>query len=265
MVAILGIDAAWTATQPSGVALIENTGSGWRSVCAAPGYPGFVDAATGQPVDYGTKPAPSPPDIGLLLQAARRLGIDQVDLIALDIPLARSPISGRRASDAAISRRFGNKGCAAHSPGPSRPGPISDELMRQLGESGYGLQTLCPNGSSRQAIEVYPHPALLTLLGSDYRIPYKVCKSGRYWKKKSVSARIGFLLEQFRRIADALAARLGPLPFELPQAADVLTLSSLKAYEDVLDAFVCAWIGVEHLQGRTTAFGDENSAIWVPR
>ena len=39
---------------------------------------------------------------------------------------------------------------------------------------------------------------------------------------------------------------------------------ALKAFEDQLDAVVCAWVGVCALEGRARAYGDAESAIWVP-
>ena len=38
----------------------------------------------------------------------------------------------------------------------------------------------------------------------------------------------------------------------------------LKAYEDALDAIVCAWIAICALEARAVPFGDETSAIWIP-
>jgi len=38
----------------------------------------------------------------------------------------------------------------------------------------------------------------------------------------------------------------------------------LKAFEDVLDAIVCAWVGACALEGCARPFGDEVSAIWIP-
>jgi hypothetical protein len=38
-----------------------------------------------------------------------------------------------------------------------------------------------------------------------------------------------------------------------------------KAWEDVIDAIVCCWVGVEWLAGRAKAYGDDDAAIWVPR
>jgi predicted RNase H-like nuclease len=39
---------------------------------------------------------------------------------------------------------------------------------------------------------------------------------------------------------------------------------SLKAYEDKLDAIVCAAVAIACLNGIAKAFGDADSAIWVP-
>jgi len=38
----------------------------------------------------------------------------------------------------------------------------------------------------------------------------------------------------------------------------------LKAYEDKLDAVVCAAVGIACLNGEAEAYGDNDSAVWVP-
>ena len=43
------------------------------------------------------------------------------------------------------------------------------------------------------------------------------------------------------------------------------TLASLKPVEDRLDGLICAWVGIEHLAGRTVGLGDDTAAIWVPQ
>lgn len=40
--------------------------------------------------------------------------------------------------------------------------------------------------------------------------------------------------------------------------------AGLERHEDALDALVCAWVGTEHLAGRTAALGDAEAAIWTP-
>jgi hypothetical protein len=47
VVGVLGIDAAWTENEPSGVALIENSQGGWRCVAVTPSYDSFLALAEG--------------------------------------------------------------------------------------------------------------------------------------------------------------------------------------------------------------------------
>jgi predicted RNase H-like nuclease len=40
--------------------------------------------------------------------------------------------------------------------------------------------------------------------------------------------------------------------------------TEVKAYEDALDAIICARVAICAVEGRAKPFGDENSAIWIP-
>lgn len=65
---ILAIDAAWTATEPSGIALLAANGLRWSSLCVAPSYTTFIEHARGTPIDWvGGSFRGSPPDIPELL------------------------------------------------------------------------------------------------------------------------------------------------------------------------------------------------------
>ena len=263
---VLGIDAARTETEPSGIALIGFDDQHSQVLCVAPSYLHFAQAANGSPVDWNSgRISGGTPNITELLSAARSLGADNVHLIAFDIPLAQTPITSRRASDKAVSKAFGSKGCSTHSPSAKRPGPISDDLLRQLDDAGLSLETYSrlPRDVPR-TIEVYPHPALLTLLKRDYRVPYKVSKTTKYWKGTSIEERKALLLNEFSDIYEALKADLGDLSFALPRMEEVAALSQLKRFEDALDALTCAWVGKRHLLGQTTPYGDQDSAIWIP-
>jgi predicted RNase H-like nuclease len=79
-----------------------------------------------------------------------------------------------------------------------------------------------------------------------------------------VNERIGRLLEEFGRIRDGLAQQIQDINLPLPQSTEVQSLSALKPLEDCLDALVCAWVAIEHLQGRTRGLGDASAAIWCP-
>ena len=246
---------------------MQNTGSGWSCLAVAPSYEAFIAQASGQPWDPQQKATGSRPDPAALLQASQQLAGAEVSCVSVDMPLATSPITSRRAADTAISSRFGPKGCAVHSPSTERPGAIADQLRADFAALGYRLHT---NGSEQSApalIECYPHVALLALLKRDYRVPYKVSRSGRYWKaeKLTCSERIERLLEQFQAIKTGLNQHISGIPDFIPAPYEVSTLASLKSVEDMLDGLICAWIGIEHLEGRTVGLGDDTAAIWVPQ
>jgi hypothetical protein len=56
--AVLGIDAAWTATQPSGVAVVSEEPGGWRLVAVANSYRSFCDLGDRQ-LEHDLLPDPS--------------------------------------------------------------------------------------------------------------------------------------------------------------------------------------------------------------
>ncbi|MCT0225626.1 hypothetical protein [Synechococcus sp. CS-1328] len=45
---VLGLDAAWTAHQPSGVALVQEQGQRWHCLAVAPNYASFLTCAEGR-------------------------------------------------------------------------------------------------------------------------------------------------------------------------------------------------------------------------
>jgi len=263
---ILAIDAAWTASQPSGVSLVQQRGSGWHCIALAPSYQSFIEKSAESATDWSvTRFAGSEPDISRLLEAAAQLAGRAVDLVTLDMPVARTPFSARREADRAVSREFSSRWCAAHSPTPVRPGPLGARISDALSAAGYELATtatLSPGG--RQFLEVYPHPALLSLLRRSKRVPYKVSKSRKYWPGQPVPGRIRNLLDEFIAIRDALVEVFDGVSLELPEPTTVRSLTALKRYEDALDALVCAWVGVEYLAGRTVPLGNDDAAIWCP-
>jgi predicted RNase H-like nuclease len=265
MPTVLGIDAAWTAGEPSGVALVQGQGAAWRCLAVAPSYDAFVGLARGQPVEW-TRAAfkGSAANVSQLIDASTRIAGTTVDIVALDMPVAIIPISARRCADNAISVEFGSRWCSAHTPNSRRPGGLGLDLSTAFAELGYSLLTRTTHAPGRCLLEVYPHPALLSLLNRQRRVPYKVSKARRYWPDISVAARIKALLAQFTEIQAALVAYFGDVGLALPSIDGIKHLSSLKRFEDALDALVCAWVGAEHLAGRTVPLGDDTAATWCP-
>ncbi len=258
---VLGIDAAWTAGQPSGVALAVCEGARWRLRAVAPSYDHFLNRAAGVACD--APPRGSSPDAAALLAAAEALAGGRVDLVAIDMPLARTPIVARRASDNAITRAFGGRYCGTHSPSAARPGPISDGLRAGFQDAGYPLRTA--NAQAGGLIEVYPHPALVVLAQAPRRLPYKASKTRTYWPDESLAARRVLLAAEWARIVGLLATRIDGVEAALPPLPDDASGVARKAHEDMIDAIVCAWVGITALGGQADAYGDAESAIWVPR
>jgi predicted RNase H-like nuclease len=189
---VLGIDAAWTERNPSGVALITGAPGRWRYVAVAPSYASFVALADGRQVCWDApKFEGGVPNAAELLGAAGKLGKAGVDIVAVDMPLATVPIVGWRSADSAISREFGRYGCGTHTPSVTRPGPLSDRFRAEFEGMGFCLATqLSDLGRPRRLIEVYPHVALLKLLSAPYRLKYKVSKVRTYWPTAPADQRI---------------------------------------------------------------------------
>ena len=265
MTTILGIDAAWTAGQPSGVALIGQRHGAWICIAVAPSYPAFIALSRGQPVNWAAKPTGGTPDPITLLSAARTLAGTEVNLVTIDMPISTAPITCRRASDDAVSREFGGRGCSTHTPGTARPGILGAELSAGFTRRGYPIATITTRpGIPNRLLEVYPHTALLALLHRPSRVPYKASNSSKYWPGTSIPQRIARLTAEFARIHQALTATMGTLPLVLPPPEGVSQLSTLKRYEDALDALVCCWVGMLYVDGAAIPMGDAASAIWCP-
>ena len=263
--AVLGIDAAWTETQPSGVALAVETENGWRLAAVEASYDHFLERASGD-APAEDRPRGSKPNAGELLAAASRICGRRIDLVAVDMPLSRQRVEGRRDCDNEISSEFGAKGAATHSPSPERPGKISDHLCAEFEANGYRLCTALP---AHGLIEVYPHPALIEFLKAGYRLEYKAAKASKYWPELSIEKRQSELRLLWARIVESMEPRIEGVRAALPppwahRPAAHVPGWRLKAYEDKLDAVVCAAVAIAALHGKAEPYGDEDAAIWVP-
>lgn len=255
MRSVIGIDAAWTTRNPSGVAVAADTGQGWRLLAAAPSFAAFHVSAGGVPtVGFDAQ--------GLIGDAARLSGVAP-SLVAIDMPLMAGLITARRVSDNAVSAAYGGRGAGTHSPSAMRPGPLAVLILSDLTRAGYPL--LCQGPvSGPGTVEVYPHPALIELTGAPRRLPYKAHNRAKYWPLLSAAARRAALLDQWRGIVAALDTVLPGSATWLPPPSATAPLGALKAYEDTLDAVVCAWVATTILDNRARPYGDAQSAIWVP-
>ncbi len=268
MTNILAIDPAWTDHEPSGVALLQSKKHGWKCVALSPSYGQFISLAHDVAVDWSQPPSAGEADVDALLAAATSmLGGQAIDLVTIDMPIANDVITHRRVADDAVSRRFGAKGCSTHSPTTVRPGELGQRISQRFIDLGFRVAVETTAAGTVPALaEVYPHPALLTLLSKDFRYKYKVANAAKYWPDKSVELRKRKLVKNWRRVLVELATTIDAIDLPLPKGAaiETLALSHLKRYEDALDALICAWVGVQYMTGNCSSFGDETAAIWVP-
>ncbi len=96
--------------------------------------------------------------------------------------------------------------------------------------------------------------------------PGRFCK---YWPELPPEKRRAKLYRQWRKIVALLENEIRGVAAALPDlepgtSGAKVKAYEVKAYEDKLDAVVCAWVAICALQGRAKPFGDHQSAIWVP-
>jgi predicted RNase H-like nuclease len=255
---VLGIDAAWTVTNPSGVALLACDSSPPRLIRASPSYEDFV---------LGTGPATwcAEHDFRASLQdvldTAATLGAASLNVIAVDMPVARQTVRGRRVCDQLISRSFGGRGCATHTPTKLRPGKVSEQFLEEANRAGFALVTTSQQRPRRALLEVYPHVAVLELCGADYRVPYKLSRRRRYWSKAAPREQLVRIRSEWDKILRCLSQRIA---FDFDIDCTDRPMQFWKAWEDVIDAVVCSYVGLRWLSGQAQPYGDDLAAIWVP-
>lgn len=194
-----------------------------------------------------------------LLRVFETLGSDEeiLDAIAssmlpdaalgIDAPLVISNATGQRACETEIGRRFGHADASAHTSNLARfPNARSVSLANRLVAAGWRHQV---NPASDQRcrgrclFEVYPHPAHVVLFDLHRIIKYK---------KGSVALRRVGLTELRQAIVNEFGSAVPTLVTGavLQQVVDrqleSLRGGALKAYEDTLDALLCAFIAAHY-------------------
>jgi len=256
---ILGVDCAWTPHGTSGVALIKfqpnekaeliKLGSSYDEFC--------LDG-----IKWSESAVGSTPNFHSLLQFCMSHGWN-VDVLALDIPLSSNLITGRRSCDDEISKAYGAKGAAVHTPNEQRPGKLAVDIYKQLTAANYMW-----NGNPKQDksfIEVYPHASIIELMKLDYRLPYKVQKKNKYLPKSSVEERNFNIISNLNRLRNCISEYIDKMDDNIPPLNPNLkyTTNYLKGYEDTLDALICAITGMFYVLNQINSFGEGREKIWV--
>jgi predicted RNase H-like nuclease len=135
-------------------------------------------------------------------------------------------------------------------------------LRIEFDAAGYPLAV--SEIQDRALVEVYPHPALIELVAAERRLPYKQSKVGKYWPDLLPGTRREKLLEVWADIIRHLNDEITGVAATLKLPSAEARGYELKAFEDMLDAVVCAWVGTCVVDGKAKPYGDRESAIWVP-
>ena len=164
-------------------------------------------------------------------------------LLGIDAPLLVPNLTGKRPCETEIGKRFAKFQAGAH---PANRTIFGDDvrgerLVKRLVEIGIGHDpylTVPRQTQTRQAMEVFPHPAHIVLFGLTKTLKYKP-KPKRTYETRWAA------MNEYCRLLRSLAGFDPPL--DLPDGwppADVSHLigSKLKRLEDGLDALSCAYI-----------------------
>ena len=237
---ILGWDAAWTPGGTGAWCLIDRVQEEWR-------------------VSWNRT---SPKGEELLTELENMLQQDSPDLVAVDLPVAHTPVRHYREADRATTRAFSRYGCPVHSPTPERPGPWGDQIMEVFKRHHVQVATSTPL-SARSLVEVYPHTVCLDIVRAGYRVPYKIQRASRFYPHWSARKRQEAIARTLTQLLHAVEDRGLVVPEELWEPPP-LPLRHWKTREDRVDALLCALAGIGISEGRFLPFGSSDSAIWNP-
>lgn len=257
---ILGIDPAWSPKNPSGVALVERKNNQWICTRLAPSFDMFCEGNNVPTEMFARKAHGGKLELDTILKIAKTTGTPgEVNCIVVDIPIAvNNEIFGGRCSDRKISEAFGKAKCATYFASETLHSclkDISTKLMNDANRLRYVHNT--------SLIETYPHPAIMSLMPDlTERLQYKVGKCRKYWPMLEVQGQRERLVKNMMRLKVEIGKKI-KLPDDFTFEHES-RLSLLKSYEDVLDALVCAWVGIQFMDKQCTSYGDENSTIWIP-
>lgn len=219
----VGIDLAWHNNRnPSGVAVIEMANNRAN-------------------LSYASSNFRSHRDILDFLNTIDSCNV----VIAIDAPLIITNEIGQRPCETEIGKKFGEFDASAHSSNRTLfPNPASMQLVQQLGLLGYS-HNVDPNNDTKRngkwIFEVYPHPAQVVLFELSKIIKYK---------RGTVQDRKNGLATLRQNIIKLFPLGLPSITIN-PESNLFIDINGLKgkrikAYEDTLDAIVCAYLAYHY-------------------
>ena len=233
---LIGIDLAWGSRQPTGVAVLDESGRLVR-VCAV---------RTDEEIE-----------------TALAAYVEGSCVVAIDAPLIVRNPTGNRPAEAALNRDFARFDAGAHPSNTGKP-EFADGTRGQRIAARLGLDLNPRSGRTRRAIEVYPHPATVALFRLGRTLKYKN-KPGR--TLVSLRGDLLALMNLLEGLADA-AVPLDVSGQEWSQLRERVARaerkSQLRVVEDQVDAVVCAYVALLAARApeRVTVYGDEEPGGW---
>ncbi|MFS0706170.1 DUF429 domain-containing protein [Cellulomonas sp. 179-A 9B4 NHS] len=213
MTTYVGVDLAWGTRNRTGIA--------------------FADAA-GRLVHSATVRTDDEIADALAAHAAGRV------VVAVDAPLVVPNATGSRLPEKLLHAEFGRYDAGAHPSNRSRPWMDPPRGWTLAQRFGWDVDpATAPDGPASVAVEVYPHPAMVTLFGLGRVLPYKV-KPGRD---------LASLADAWRRLVEHLERVCGPTMHldAHPRWREIRAvvgradrIAALRAVEDEVDAILCA-------------------------
>jgi histidinol-phosphate phosphatase family protein len=244
-VRFVGVDLAWSPRNRSGGVVLSTAGQ--------------VLAATGKLVD----------DEAILDFVTNAIPAGRPGLVAIDAPLAVPNESGSRPCDRQVAAVFGRFEAApypANRRNLARYGGLRGEaIVERLQFLGFRPDPhITAQTPTRQIVEVFPHPATVSLFQLEKTLKYKARSERSYALRWSELAQ---LRDNLVALADASP------PLQLPMDLATIAIEGLrgsyfKEIEDVLDALVCAYSALfawHHGPGGYAVYGNANQGhILVP-
>ena len=187
-------------------------------------------------------------------------------LVAIDAPLIVKNATGNRPAEAELNRDFARFDAGAHPSNTGKP-EFRDGTRGARLCSRLGLDMNPRSGRARRAIEVYPHPATITLFRLGRTLKYKQ-KPGRTLEELTSELTVLMGLVEGLSAADPPIDVSGKAWAELVSAVESASRKShLRVVEDQVDAVLCAYVALfaDRRPERTTTYGDlEHGYIVTP-
>lgn len=219
----IGLDLAWSSKNGTGASAIEGDERAGRLVASG------LLRGDEEVVDF--------------VRAHAGVGSDAPVIVAVDAPLRVPNDDGRRPAEAEIGRMFARYHAGAHPANRRRLAPLGvvrgEALVERLTELGFvdrpEVAALTP---VRQVVEVYPHPAMVSIFGLDRILKYKARRTIPVDARLAAFGRYHELLGSLATADPGLHGADDLLGRELTG----LRRTELKDHEDRLDGLMCAYI-----------------------